>query len=306
MNVREWALPVYTILMQLATGAMLVLWILRWLASSKFSQSEMDRIIRNPILVILITIIVAMGGSHFHLSKPFYSFYAVRNFHTSWLSREIVFTLIFFLTLFLLWTLSRYMKDYRKLITALGWVAISFGFITVYSMARIYMLPTQVAWNSSSVIISFFATSCLLGTMAIACLLVLDLKFVEIQKADDIEIRVQVIKYSMVWLALTAVIAVLISLAITVYQLYLLDAGDIIAQTSLNLLFELYTPLLVLRLISLIIAPCWLCYAVYRTHKAGLTPQGLTVPVYMSCLLILIGEIIGRFLFYATHIRVGI
>jgi anaerobic dimethyl sulfoxide reductase subunit C len=306
MNVREWALPVYTILMQLATGALLALWILRWLASSKFSQSEMDRIIRNPILVILFTIIVAMGGSHFHLSKPFYSFYAVRNFHTSWLSREIVFTLIFFLTLVLLWTLSRYMKDYRKLITALGWAAISLGFVMVYSMARIYMLPTQVAWNSSSVIVSFFATSCLLGTMTIACLLVLDLKFVEIQKADDVEIRVQVIKYSMFWLALTAVIAAVISMAVTVYQLYMLGIGDAIAQTSLKLLFEFYTPLLVLRLISLIIAPCWMCYAVFRMQKAGSSPRGLTIPIYMSCLLILIGEIIGRFLFYATHIRIGI
>ena len=86
----------------------------------------------------------------------------------------------------------------------------------------------------------------------------------------------------------------------------MLGTGDAIAQTSLNLLFELYTPLLMLRLTSLIIAPCWMYYAVYRLHKAGLTPQRLTIPVYMSCLLILIGEIIGRFLFYATHIRVGV
>jgi DMSO reductase anchor subunit len=37
-----------------------------------------------------------------------------------------------------------------------------------------------------------------------------------------------------------------------------------------------------------------------------ITPQSLLLPVYLSCLLILVGEIIGRFLFYATHIRVGI
>jgi len=29
MNVREWALPIYTILMQLAAGSLLFLWILR-------------------------------------------------------------------------------------------------------------------------------------------------------------------------------------------------------------------------------------------------------------------------------------
>lgn len=306
MNVREWALPVYTILMQLAAGALLVLWILRWLASPKFSQSEMERITRNPILVILFTIIVAMGGSHFHLSKPFHSFYAVRNFQTSWLSREIVFTLIFFLTLFLLWILSRYKKDCRKLITILGWAAILFGFIMIYSMARIYMLPTQVAWNSTSVIVSFCATTCLLGTMTIACLLVLDLKFAEIQKADDIDVRVQVIKYSMFWLVLVGFLAVVVNIAVTFYQIYYLGQGGSIAQTSLQLLFDLYTPLFVLRLLCVIVAPCWMGYAVYKMHKAGSAPQELMIPVYMSCLLILMGEIIGRFLFYATHIRVGI
>ena len=99
MNVREWALPIYTILMQLAIGSLLILWIIRWLASPKFSPGEMDRIIRNPILVIFFTVTTAMTGSQFHLSKPFHSFYAVLNFKTSWLSREIVFTILFFLAL---------------------------------------------------------------------------------------------------------------------------------------------------------------------------------------------------------------
>ena len=214
--------------------------------------------------------------------------------------------MVFFLALFLLWILSRFKKDYRKLITALGWLSILFGFVMVYCMARIYMLPTQAAWNSSTVIVSFFATTFLLGTMAIACLLVLDLKFAEIQKADDIDVRAQVIKYSMVWLAPVAFLAVAVIIAVTFYQIYLLGQGDFIAQTSLKLLFDLYTPLFVLRLFCIIVAPCWMGYAVYRMRKAGSAPQGLMIPVYMSCLLILIGEIIGRFLFFATHIGVGI
>ncbi|MCJ7434512.1 MAG: dimethyl sulfoxide reductase anchor subunit [Anaerolineales bacterium] len=306
MNLREWALPVYTILMQLAAGALLVLWIIRWLARSKFSPRDMDRIIQNPMLVISFTVIVAMLGAHFHLSKPFHSFYAVRNFQTSWLSREIIFTVIFFLTVSVLWFLSRFKHDHRKLITSLGWLAILFGFIVVYCMARIYLIPTQVAWNSPTVIISFYTTTLLLGSMAIACLLVLDLKFAEIQKADDIDVRARVIKYSIVWLTLVVFLTVVVNIVITFYQLYFLGQGDAIAQTSLQLLFELYTPLFVLRLFFISIAPLWLGYAVRRMFKVGSAPQSLLIPVYMSCLLILIGEIIGRFLFYATHIRVGI
>jgi DMSO reductase anchor subunit len=31
-----------------------------------------------------------------------------------------------------------------------------------------------------------------------------------------------------------------------------------------------------------------------------------TAHAYFTCLLLLIGEILGRFLFYATHIRIGL
>lgn len=306
MNVREWALPVYTILMQLAVGSILVLWVLRWLASSRFNPDEMDRITRNPMMVILITVIAAMGGSHFHLSKPWLSFYAVRNFHTSWLSREVILTVLFFLTLILVWVLNRLKKGRRRLISTLGWLAILLGFSAVYCMARIYMLPTQIAWNSSSVIVSFFSTTLLLGSMAIACLLVLDLRFAEIQKSDDIEVRSQVIRFSLAWLVLVVCLAVLVNLVILLCQIFSLAQGDIVAQTSLQLLFDLYIPLFVLRLLFMLIAPAWIGYAVYRMHKSGSSPQGLMIPVYMSCLLILIGEILSRFLFYAVHIRVGI
>ena len=306
MNVREWALPVYTILMQLAIGALLILWIIRWLASPKFSPGEMDRIIRNPILVIFFTVIAAMIGAQFHLSKPFHSFYAVLNFRTSWLSREVVFTILFFLTLGSVWLVSRYKQNHRKLITALGWIAILFGCTVVYCMARIYLLPTQVAWNSSTVIISFYTTTLLLGTMTIACLLVLDLKFAEIQKAEDIEVRAQVIQYSMTWLAFVIFLMAVVNFVVIFYQVFQLSQGGAAAQTSLQLLFELYVPLFVIRLIALSIAPLWFGFAVYRMRKAGLAPQDLMSPVYMSCLLILVGEIIGRFLFYATHIRLGI
>ena len=80
MNVREWALPVYTILMQLAVGARFHLMVDRSLASSKFSHQDIDRAILNPMLVIAFTMLFAMGAAHFHLSKPFHSFLAVLKF----------------------------------------------------------------------------------------------------------------------------------------------------------------------------------------------------------------------------------
>jgi len=306
MNVREWALPVYTILMQLAVGALLVLWLIRSLAVSKFSHQEIERIIRNPILVIAFTAVVAMGGAHFHLSRPLHSYLAVLNFKSSWLSREIVFSVSFFLTTMSLLYLTYFQTQRRQLISFIGWLAIGLGIILIYCMARIYLIPTQIAWNSTTVVFSFYSTALMLGCMAIACLMVLDLKFAEIKKSDDIELRVDFIHYSFIGLTTLTILLVILSIAIIYIQMHLLAQGDLIARTSLRLILELYLPLFVMRLVFLLFASCYLGITVYRVNKLKTMPQNLMMPVYISCLLILVGEIVGRFLFYATHIRVGI
>jgi DMSO reductase anchor subunit len=306
MNVREWALPLYTILIQLSVGALFILWLIRSLVNSKFSHQEIDRVIRNPMLVIALTAVVAMGGSHFHLSKPFHSFLAVLNFKSSWLSREIVFTVLFFLTTMSLLYLTHFRSHYRRLITGLGWLAVLFGNILIYCMSRIYLLPTQAAWNSNTVILSFYTTSLMLGAIAIACLMVLDLKFAEIKKTDDVELRMAIIKYSFKELAALIVMLVISSMVIINVQMALLAQGDLIARTSLRLLLELYLPLLLMRLVFLIFASISLGIAAFRMWRERIAPQELMMPVYLSCLVILVGEIIGRFLFYAAHIRIGI
>jgi anaerobic dimethyl sulfoxide reductase subunit C len=306
MNVREWALPVYTILLQLAIGALIGLWVLRWVAGSKFGLMKIDRIVRNPIVVIAFTAMVSMAAAHFHLSRPFQSFLAVLNFKSSWLSREIVFSIFFMLMTIGLVYLIYFRAYLRRWISALGWVAILVGLVLIYCMAHIYILPTQVAWNSTTVVISFYITSLMLGANALTCLMVLDLKFAEIQKADDVELRVQLIKYALAGLTILTVVLVILSILITYFQMYLLSQGKLIAITSLQLLTGLYLPLLILRQIMLVVASLLLIAATYRIYKLQATPQALIMPVYASCLLIIIGEIIGRFLFYATHIRVGL
>jgi hypothetical protein len=143
--------------------------------------------------------------------------------------------------------------------------------------------------------------------MTIACLLLLDLKFIEIQKPDDLELHTGVARFALVRLSLAAFLIVAINIAVTYFQIgQFAQQGEITLQTSLRLLFELYAPLFVMRLVLLVGAPVWMGYAVYRTDRLGLAPQALMTPVYLSCLLILVAEILGRFLFYATHIRLGI
>ena len=306
MNVREWALPVYTILIQIATGILLMLWIFRSLNSSKLKREEMDQMIDNPITIIFLTVITAIIGSHFHLSRPHLSFLAVRNFKSSWLSREIVFTIIFFLAVGSLWLLRRRKSYHRTLEIFLGWFAVVIGFVSIYCMARIYLLPTQVTWNSPITITYYLITTLLLGSMATAVLFVMDLKFAEVRELDIPKTRIAIIEKSLIWLAVIASIMAIMVFVLNFYQIsYLQNAGET-AKTSLNLLLGLYQPLFRLRLGLMPTGVGLLAISVILMIRKKKNVLDLVTVIYISCLLVMIAEILGRFIFYATHVRLGL
>lgn len=306
MNVREWALPVYTILLQLAVGTLLSLWLTRAFAVRRYGRSTIEHITRIPVSAVLLTIIVAIIGSHFHLSRPMLSVLAALNVHSSWLSREIFFTISFLLVTAGLTYLQWLVPGLDRLKTMLGWVSIVFGILSVYCMSRIYLLPTHSSWNSPVTIMSFLLTALLLGITTIAVLLVMDLKISEV--ADDTETRVrrQLIQHTFVWLAWGAWITAVTQLLLNLYVIVQLNEGDISAQTSLMLMLGLYQPLFSMRYITLFTGVGWFGLAAFVLFRQRKVNYEISTPVYLACLLVLIAEILGRFLFYATHVRAGI
>jgi anaerobic dimethyl sulfoxide reductase subunit C (anchor subunit) len=306
MNIREWTLPFYTILTQLAVGSLFVLWVIRIYGNNKIGWEEMDRIIRIPILIILVTAVIGIIGAHFHLSRPFLSYLAISNYHTSWLSRELVFNLLFILASGIIWALAWFTKGHNQINTFLGWAGIFFGLATDYCMSRIYQLSSQPAWNSPLTTISFFAATILLGVVTIPELLVMDLIFSKNRQNDNKDMRSQIIHGSLNWLIFISIGMVIVTIGLNYFQIISLQNGNISAQTSLKLLLDLYFPLFVGRFAFLFIGVGWLVFiGIASTHGRD-APEDLSTPVFMACLLVLIAEILGRFLFYAIHVRVVI
>lgn len=307
MNLREWALPVYTILSQLAFGAFFALWVILTLANPKINREKLEEIAKIPLLIIVFTILFAVAGAHFHLSKPFLSFLAMRNFRTSWLSREIVFNVLFFLLTFFLLVLLWLVAGRHLLKAALGWGAIAAGFATVYCMANIYLLPTQIVWNSPATILSYFATTLLLGTPSLIVILLMDLRFSESRDPSEENFRVQIVKKAIIGLTVVSVLAAIWAFVLDLGQissLRMIEHED--AQTSLNLLFDLYQPILVLRFSLLTLGVGWLVISIWLAFRRNQAIKRLIGPVYLACLLIIVAEILERFLFYAAHVRIGI
>jgi anaerobic dimethyl sulfoxide reductase subunit C (anchor subunit) len=306
MNVREWALPVYTILMQIAVGTFLMLWIIHVKGRSELDEQEMNTIMTNPITIVFFTIIVAMIGAHFHLSKPYLSLMSISNFRSSWLSREIIFTILFFLTMGFLWALQIKKSNRMRLKSCLGWIALIFGWGMIYCMAQIYLLPTQISWNSSMTIAYFMTTTLLLGATAMAAILIMDLRVAEVRGTEAPSSRIPLLRDSLTWLTIFALIMVITVISITAFQILFLQNADPPATISLDLLLGLYRPLFILRLTMIFIGIVWLIYSIVQMTQKGKGVRELLTPIYASCFLVMVGEILGRFLFYATHVRLGI
>jgi anaerobic dimethyl sulfoxide reductase subunit C (anchor subunit) len=248
-----------------------------------------------------------MVGSHFHLSKPYLSFMAVRNIGSSWLSREIVFTILVFICTGSLLYMLVYGKGSHRLKFGMGWGAILAGFAAVYCMASIYLLPTQITWNLSTTIISYYADMLLLGTTSLIVIMLMDLRFSASESPDDVDIRVQIIKKSIPWLTAAASLAAFLVISLGIYQIeFLRNLDRASAKVSLQLTLDLYQPLLLVRVGLTVFGVVWLVAFVdhfFKTKKSFILLLG---PAYIACILVLIGEILERFLFYATHVRIGI
>jgi anaerobic dimethyl sulfoxide reductase subunit C (anchor subunit) len=307
MNVREWALPVYTILMELAVGSLSAVWVLRSSMVPKYGREKVDQALENSYLIIFITAATAMIGAQFHLSKPYFSFLAVLNVRSSWLSREILFTLLFFISVSLLWLIQWRGMGKLRLKTVLGWAAVFFGWANTYSMAQIYILPTQPAWNNLFAASSFFTTALLVGVSSLLTWLIMDLRYSELIGSQKATMQALIIQKSKKWFAATAILVVVVLFIENVIQIRsLLNSSLETVQASATLLFHLYPVLLGIRLALVAVGVGGLALALYMHHRDQKPASAMLLPAYFTCLFILVGEILGRFLFYAIHVRTGI
>lgn len=306
MNLREWALPVYTVLLQLAVGSLFVLWIIRSFKLKACDPETSDRIFRKPVLIVFVTIMVAVLGSHFHLSRPYFSFLAMMNFRSSWLSREIVFTILLLLSSGSLTYLIWFKPKQTTFKTALGWFAIVTGCASIFCMSAIYLIPTQPTWNTPITILLFFGTALLLGVTSATAFLIMDTVLSDKQEPELADIRHGILRRSFMWFAVLAGGGMVGIILLNGWQILSMQNGGELLQTSLALLFDLYGPLLSVRFIALLAGVGVLEASVIWIIGKRKRLVEIVTPVYVACLLVMISEILGRFLFYAVHIRVGV
>ncbi|GEM_PF-1474062 len=185
----EWSLVFFTTIAQWATGIMIA--VLPFVFAKKFNGYTHDRtgytrkdrignaqeqngyaqdlnlytkLNHTALYVAAGLMVVALALSFLHLNNPLHSVYALSNLETSWLSREILFVSLFLFALalvsFILYFKKPGVKYYRTFIPG----AAVIGLIMVYTMSRLYMIPTVPPWNSLSTLVGFYSTALLMGS----------------------------------------------------------------------------------------------------------------------------------------------
>ena len=298
MNTQEWALLIFSILAQLAVGMMLVLMIVRTSAVKKLGEEKAARLTNMPLYAVVPIMILAMVASLFHLGKVLNIIGAVPNLGTSWLSREVVLAVLFLILVavvaFLLWR-----KSSSGAVAIVGWITAVVGLFLIYAMGMTYMLPAQPAWNTLATPVTFFLTALLLGVLGAATFLVAS--YLRMQKDTAVD---GFAKGTLQKLAVTGVILLALEFVVLPIYMAFLSTQGVAALHSLRMMIFDYGSVLLLRLLMVFAGVCVLAYYLYRraTTSESLSPS----LVYTAFALVMLGEILSRYLFYATHFRIGV
>lgn len=304
METREFALIAFTILAQMSVGSFLVLGIVHFFAKSNAGEKVTDQLSDRALLAIFPVLALGLLASLLHLGNPINAYKAVSNLGTSWLSREIFFGVLFAATgaIFAL-------MQWRKLANfavrnSLALLAALFGIALVYSMSNVYMLPTQPSWDLITTPLSFFTTTLLLGVLAVGGAFVATYAH-DRRKDPKGASELSQLSYATVkWTAFASIVLVGVEFVLVPLNVALLAGGA--APESAGLLVSEFGLLFGLRLVLVFVGAGVLGLFTYRAVQTGDSNKVVASLSHSGFLLVFIGELLSRFLFYATAVKFGL
>ena len=299
MDTREWALLAFTILGQTAAGLMIVLMIVRTFIAAKVGGELADRLTKLPLFLVVPIMALALLASLFHLGSPLHIVRAVPNIDSSWLSREVVLAVTDVASAAIYTFLQWRKVGGESLRVVIGWITVVIAAVYIYAMGMVYMIATQPAWNTLATPLTFIAGSLLIGALGMAAGLVAG--HAGLKKEEAI-----VVNTALQGLAISAIVLLGIEFIILpIYLAYLASQGGAALQ-SLNMMVGSYGVVFFFRLLLLFGGAGVMATYLYRNASVADKEKTLATLAYGAFALALVGEVLGRFIFYATHYRIGI
>lgn len=278
----DWALIIYTLCIQSAVGIYVV--------SRLVVAGEADKASRMRFLWLVGGLGVAgVLGSAMHLGNPANALLTMSNLKSSWLSREILFTILFAVA----GVVSLVLEARAVGSTALrnGWavVAGALGLGLVYVMSMIYRSMAFPSWTHFSTTTGFLATAGLIGTVAVFA-------GESLRKGDGEPRGMKGLLFGALAMLAVQMVTVASHLA------YLGGAGKQAQMTAAMLTGDM--AVLLWARVGLVVVGAAICLP-WAWQQQGVK-QKLSFVAPAALALVGLGELAGRVLFYATRIKIGL
>jgi len=292
MSITEWPLVVFTILVQMSVGLLIVSEL-----ACVVGGTAAHSLLKYRESCSLALGLVGLAFSFAHLGTPAHSPFAIFNLGHSWLSREIFCTSAFLGCLVAL-TIARRMPAFAAFAPLVAVVAGVAGVASVFAMSKVYMLVTVPAWNSPATVLNFAGAALLLGALAAGLLACLRWSAMSGEAA-----RVPVVRTMGVLLIFAALglVAKFIEIPLSLFAGLPTNARGVSATT---IVLTNGLGAYVLQVVLLIVGTALF------VHVANAATRGnrSLLPVLGACALLiaLAGEVLGRLAFFDMHVLIGL
>lgn len=300
----EFPLVAFTVLAQMSVGAFVVLGLVQLIGRAKVGTAAIDKLSDPALYAIGPIMVLGLIASIFHLGNPANAANSILGIGHSWLSREIFFGSAFAVMgavfAFAQWKKigSAGLRQAFALVTGLV------GLGLVWSMSMVYLLPTVPAWDSVATPLRFFVTTLLLGVLSVGAAFVFELaRHAKKGTADPAE--AQIVRVSMKWLAIAAMVLVGVSfVTLPVYSLGLAVQGGAAAESAALIAGAGGGWIVVIRLVLLFLGAMLIGLFLMKSSMTG-SQRTMATVAYAAMVMVLVAEVLGRMLFYASFQNVG-
>lgn len=317
----ELPMILFTVIAQMSVGAFLALGFVQLMGRArKIPGDQVDRITDSALFAVGPLLILGFFAAFFHLNDPFHAFNTLRHLGTSWLSRELLFGVLFgalgFIFALCQWNkrLGRVGRDVLAALTALSGIGLLVAMSGVY-----YSVETIPAWHTLAVPVFFFASAFLTGPLAVAFSLLLvwkralvpaealqrEPKFAKRhiftgEITDDLKDLVR--SALQVLTAGAAASGLVIMVTYPAYLLGLSQKGSAAAEVASHLSGAFLTWRLIMLGLAVVLAGIFAFTKISRQDPN----DDITVLLFGSLFLAIVGELMGRAIHYEGLWHVGL
>ncbi len=286
----DWPLVFFTLFSQISVG-ILISGFLLWTWTKSSETPSLEALKKILLIAALAFMTVALILSFMHLASPTKALFAMSHAGSSWLSREIILAAVYLLSLLLSYTSVQLNIPHHKLFDQLFLASLILGVILIWVMARVYMLPTVPLWNTPATPIAFFTSALLLGGMsAMVAIGVVSLGGPESLPAAE------ALQRKLFYLVAAGVFAGLMNTLFLQTDLSSLSVGFPIPEVAA----AWKNAHMAFLLAGFSLLTWWFAWV---QPQAGSSSSPL---IFLAAACLLIAEIAGRYLFYASYFRVGV